>query len=552
MRKLFAVFVLFATGILVALFVRISPHLSSQVVHDDYKCRDCNVILISIDTLRADHLGTYGHYRNISPTIDRFAAEAVLFEHAFSQAPSTVPSHMSIMTSRYPSEHGVCAMDSSVNCLPSLDEGFITLAEVLRAHEYYTVGFTGGAGVHADLGFKRGFYEYNHLSMEGFLDQENPFNELLDDAGNRQFFLFLHTYKTHDPYFPMSDSFGIGCDNLESLMPLPFEELRQQVVLFLETDPSSHYSKEIFNWMSNLVEDAPYFDPYPYFDQEFRDILGKGFSAEQASELLQFLLREKQEEINRILAFQYLLDSLPEHKSIMECMYNAEIYEMDNMISRLFSALRQSALQENTIIIFTSDHGEEFLEHGGFGHGHTLYNELLHVPLIILNPRFEKGGMRITNPVRCIDIFPTTLDMLGISQGFTLQGTSLTPLMRNRDVDVLPIYSECCEEGMYSIIDKVNDRHYKLIEYPDAGEEEIAQVAFTDTSYHQLLFNLDEDPREQNNLIEVEQATAALLAQRLENFKSENAGTLQAGGRCSEGETDEEILAQLRSMGYLT
>ncbi len=147
-------------------------------------CKGCNVILISIDTLRADRLGSYGYYRNLTPNIDSLAARGVLFENAYSQSSTTTPSHMSIFTSRYPSEHRVCNAgpysEDDSQCIKPLGNEIITLTEVLRAQGYYTRAFTGGGNVHSSFGFGRGFYGYDHLSMETFIDSEDDFAQFLE------------------------------------------------------------------------------------------------------------------------------------------------------------------------------------------------------------------------------------------------------------------------------------------------------------------------------------------------------------------------------------
>jgi len=154
-----------------------------------------NVVLISIDTLAADHLGLYGYPRDTSPNLDRYAEAAIVFENAYSTAPKTPESHMSMFTSLYPSVHGVYTIKDP-NKLHVLDGAIRTLPEILKEEGYATVGFHGGGYVEGQFGFSRGFDEYR-------TGQQRSAEEWLWRNGKKnKFFLFYHTYRVHDPYTP--------------------------------------------------------------------------------------------------------------------------------------------------------------------------------------------------------------------------------------------------------------------------------------------------------------------------------------------------------------
>jgi len=154
-----------------------------------------NIILISLDTLRADHLGTYGYHRNTSPFIDAFAKESIVFDNAVVQAPNTLPSHMSIMTSLYPSFHGTKESKSR------LDDEHITLAELLKEKGYQTAAFVDGGFVSATFGFDQGFDIYNDQGRR--IVQILPkVKKWLDENMSTPFFLFIHCFDIHSPYNP--------------------------------------------------------------------------------------------------------------------------------------------------------------------------------------------------------------------------------------------------------------------------------------------------------------------------------------------------------------
>jgi arylsulfatase A-like enzyme len=177
--------------VLVATAVR-----AAAAIHDATCPHRPNVILVSIDTLRADRLGTYGYARPTSPTLDaRLTTSGVVFENAWSQSPKTTPSHMTMLTSLYPSAHGIGLWDGSGSA-PALNPRVHTLAEILKNAGYATAAFTAGAHMHRDRGFVQGFDVYKHGS------QLSRALDYLRGHRGRPFFLFFHTYEVHDPYTP--------------------------------------------------------------------------------------------------------------------------------------------------------------------------------------------------------------------------------------------------------------------------------------------------------------------------------------------------------------
>lgn len=163
-----------------------------------------NIILICVDTLRADHLGCYGYFRDTSPNIDNFAKGGILFEQAISQATDSLASHASIFTSQYAAVHGVCFFNKPT------DIG-ITLPEILKMRGYETAAFTGRGNVRAAFGLSEGFDIFNDLSLEN--KWSRPFKEVLPlaiqwlkDKKNKNFFLFLHTYDVHEPYHSICEN----------------------------------------------------------------------------------------------------------------------------------------------------------------------------------------------------------------------------------------------------------------------------------------------------------------------------------------------------------
>jgi arylsulfatase A-like enzyme len=322
-----------------------------------------SVILISIDTLRADHLGCYGYPRPTSPHLDAFSRDAVLFRQAIAPAPSTLISHASILTSLIPPHH-----TASISNNLALPTELITLAEVLRTHGYATASFNGGIQLDAAWGLDQGFDTYVSVkpraaTAETLVDREDRFAHVVGLAQawidetrgrGRPFFLFLHTYEVHHPYTP---------------------------------DPADL---------------AP-----------FRG----GYAGRLADRITVDVLRRIND---RLLAVddrdrQHIVDT-----------YDGEIRSMDRAFGGFLGFLRAKHLYESSLLVFTSDHGEEFGEHGWMGwHSHSLFDELLRVPLLVKLPSSRLAGTAVEGQVRGIDIAPTILGALGLPAPAQFEGRDL-------------------------------------------------------------------------------------------------------------------------------
>ena len=312
-------------------------------------------ILISIDALRADHLGLYGYAKPTSPFLDELARRATVFDHAFAQVPSTLPSHMSMFTGLYPGEHGVFPPSSVL--APEIR----TLPEILLHAGFRTAGHTEGGYVQGGYGFARGFREWTDTPYADDTDVERTFGRgvafLKTVQPGERFFLFLHSYTVHDPYWPP-------------------EKYRQMF------------------WPGPPPEGAG-------------EPSGPHFAA-----------------INNGLEV-----TTPGAVDYYEAMYDASIRYTDDALRQLFADLEASGLAADTTVILTSDHGEEFLEHGKLVHT-QIYPECLHIPLIVVHPA-QREGLRIGRLAQTIDFAPTIYDLAGVAPPAGLSGKSLKPQLRS-------------------------------------------------------------------------------------------------------------------------
>jgi len=315
-------------------------------------------VLISIDALRADALGLYGSERPTSPFLDRLAAErAVVFENAFSQIPSTLPSHLSMLTGLYPSEHGVFPPSDVLSAeIP-------TLPELFRAAGFRTFGHSEGGYVQGGFGFARGFEEWTDTPYGSDADIERTFRRGVDSlakvAPDERFFLFLHTYSVHDPYEPPQKyraAFWPG--------PPP-------AGAFEATGPN-------FADFNFHLRDAP-------------------------------------------------VEAIPYYRAL----YDASVRYMDDVVAHFFAELERLGLADETVVVFTSDHGEEFLEHGRLVHTQP-YPESLRIPLVVVLPDLARGR-RVQTIAETIDFLPTLAELAGVEPPPALSGESLAGVLAGGD-----------------------------------------------------------------------------------------------------------------------
>jgi choline-sulfatase len=387
-----------------------------------------NLVVVTIDTLRADRLGVYGG-EVATPNLDRIANAGAFFRHAFSEVPLTRPSHLSIFTGRYPFEHDVPL-----------------LAEVLSAKGFRTAGFVSSVVLSSESGLDRGFETFSDDFGEGpepalFLDSVQKRGDVtmadavswLRKRPEGRFFLWVHLYDPHDPYDPPE----------------------------------------------------PYRSRYP----------GRP--------------------------------------------YDGEVAFADDLVGRLDRALSELGLAERTLLLVTSDHGEAFEEHGETGHGYFVYDPTLHVPLLARGPGVP-AGTALAVPVESVDIFPTVLEMLGISPtalpgNVKASGRSLASSLRGGgEPEPRPLYAESLMAHLlygWGELASIREGPWKLIRAPKPE-----------------LYNLDEDPQEKHNRIEENHGAAERLLARLDELAPVGAGESAAP---SDSGIDPELMQKLGALGYV-
>lgn len=465
-----------------------------------------NVLLISADTLRADGLGCYGSaQRAVSPNVDALARDGVLFENYVSASPWTTPAHMSLITSLYPSSHGVIESFGDMMNKLKKNEGYnqlpdarLTLAELLLEAGFDTAAFTAGGTLDPRIGFDQGFDEY-HTSMYKLRESNmRPMLDWLGARGDGPFLLFWHTFEVHAPY--------LRPDFLADVLPAE------------KAAAISEALREI---------DAGIPDGHPPLQDHYDNILS-------------------------------LPDLLKKHAAfrleVTRALYDGGVKHMDDWLGRVIERLKNLDLYDRTLIIFTSDHGDEFAErspeHFYDAHGHSTYREIIRVPLIIKLPNQQFAGTRVAQLVRTIDVMPTVLDILDIATDAPMEGATLRPLW---DGEGDPAPRVAFTEGAarpFEVKSVCTDRYKYMVLIPETDVQQHGRKHLPAKVKSRGLYDLIADPGETRNLLTTPGAKVPAdvlesLDQRLREFVETSSGV------ADRVELDEETLSRLRALGYV-
>jgi len=443
-----------------------------------------NLILVTIESLRPDHVGCYGGRSRtrpevaLTPALDALAAEGRRYTDAHAVTSWTLTSHASLFTGLYPATHVTVAPRDK------LGDDFVTVAEALRAAGYQTAGVISGPYLRRPYGLDQGFDVWvddiaSLRTSAAHDDVTNPRVEaalgaFLDEDRDpeRPFFLFAYLWDPHYDYLP----------------PPPYD------TMFV----------------------SPECEPIDLTGYGTNPIFTAGISDAQLAHVLS--------------------------------QYAGEIRATDDMLGRLFAKVRAAGLWDDTAIVVTADHGEEFFEHGKVGHKNTVYDESVHVPLIVKFPGGDPAGVD-ERLVSLVDLYPTLLDLAGVAPPAPHHGRSLL---------AAPQPERAIFHELLALRYLMNDE--QEIETSGAQWRSIRQGSWKlvweqdlrDESRHAIqLFDVARDPGEQRSLSEQEtarvQALAEAMVARLERFEREATG-YEPGGRVT---LDDTEVQRLRALGYL-
>lgn len=410
-----------------------------------------HVIVISLDTTRADHVGAYGSQVR-TPALDRVAREGVLFEAASAACTTTLPSHVTLFTGRWPLRHGVVRNGYTVHPDNRM------LPEILREAGYRTAGVSAAVALSKLLDFPQGFEVWDQDPETGggprAANRAARRADAITDAtlayldasakDPRPLFLFVHYVDPHAPYDP----------------PEPYRSMYGPI------PPGADGS-------------------YAAIERAQRRHRGDDSAAPLATDL------------SRTLIESFRGEPAGEDRWLAQ-LYAGEVSYLDAEVGRLLEALAARDLYDDALIVVTADHGETFWEHPDtWSHGAAVYETTVRVPLIVRFPQGRHAGVRVATPVSHVDVVPTVLDVLGSSAG-AVDGASLLPLVRGEPFEGAPAFSQAplaatAREASAARWKNEAKAHsvrlgrWKLVRTPYLGMEE--------------LYDLDRDPGERRDLL---------------------------------------------------
>ncbi len=374
-------------------------------------CKDCNVILISLDTLSANHLPCYGYARNTAPNLCKFGKENTLFTNMFSNANYTLPSHVSIFTGLYPNKHKVYTpnLDRLSPTLPFLPE--ILQGNGYKTHLYLPLIDTSHFPV--DKVYYRGIDKIASGDTQDGWDK-GLHSLKKNNEKNQKTFLFLHTYWVHSPYFLQNKERKLFTEGDRKFdVPETYEQSRTCSPSFLA------YLKKALE----LDFKIDYYAANVSLANQYRRLL----EALKEGDGEQYCNAEKDHALLTGYFDAFYEDSVntsdPESMDHQRNLYDSKIVELDERLKDVFAYVQNSDLKKNTIIIVTSDHGEEFMEHGAWMHAQNLYDTSLKVPLMMYIP--GQGKKEMSQLAESVDIVPTLLGLLKLKNPYKLSGVDL-------------------------------------------------------------------------------------------------------------------------------
>lgn len=455
-----------------------------------------NVLVYMIDTLRADRTSLYGHSRPTTPFLDKLGGEGVVFEDCHVQCTWTKPSVASMMTSIHAVTHGITEGEHTIPA------GATTLAEELRENGWTTASVVANPFAGKATGLERGFdslVEFPAIRRRQSSEQRDTDSKAINAIAlpwieqhrDEPFFLYLHSTDPHAPYRPPAA--------YEKEFSDPAESDRFQVD-FSKMVRHRLYGGAVFN-----------------------------------------RLEAKQKGVDPDLFVRRALDR-----------YDAEIAHNDKNIETLVTRLEELGILSNTLVVVVSDHGEEFLEHGWTGHGHSLYQEQTHGVMMMWNPKLLPEARRVSGPVQLIDLRPTLLELVGLKPKGVVQGRSRVALLRGEsDPDapavmtsrMPPHGSEDQEipQSQTRTFARIDDQ-WKMIYREDAAKTGLSEVE---------LYDRKKDPTDQHDLAAENPAVVKPLLAEIHAWVKEQDQVREMLGPLGESQPDEAMLDRLRTLGYV-
>ncbi len=457
-----------------------------------------HLLLVTIDTLRADHLGLYGYARDTSPVMDAFARRGVVFENAWVQWPKTTPSMVSMFSATYPHENGI-VVEARPQWVP---EEMVMLPEVLRDLGFRTTGVTANGVLGRESNFHQGFETFREMWMEGGGRERREAKRVTDVALEELESLAAHSARS-----------------------IPTEE-----------------GERWFLWV-HYIDPHQYTPPPGYAELFLEDDL---FQSKRVA------VNPDRTTYKGISSKLFEKTGNVDDVGVQIANYDGEIRYLDEHLARLFKGLEDLGLEDETLVVLTADHGESLGEHDYyFHHGHVPYEGDVRVPLVFRFPGDRYRGKRISTPVELRSLAPTLLDALGEApESQPFRAASLMPAIRSGDISGLPetIYTE---SGGYPT--------YIHATYTVAARKGSMKLVLPRSDWARErhngrdleLYDLDADPTEERDLAPQQRQVANAMRAKIHQWLIEVPAIPAGMGRGANLDYRRETRENLRALGYL-
>lgn len=516
---------------------------------EDLLTRTPDIVFLVLDTQRADRLSCYGHPLATTPAIDTFAEDATLFRHAISPAQWTVPSHSSMFTGLYPSAH------TTMQTFLKLPSHLSTLAERLRDSGYHTAAFCNNPLVGViNNGLRRGFVSFLNYSglMTSHPNQAGVRSGPIDIY--RQFFKrvlagllnkiqdsFAHSERLLD--FSFTPLMVPIWQTALSFKGNTARSLNDAARLLIER-PNLPADRPIFSFINLMGVHMPHHPPHAAIERFAPRVL-------QDKEARRYLRRYNTDIYGWLAPLTRSVDV--EHKELIDGMYNAEVYNQDILVGKFIQRLRESGTLDNTLFIIVADHGDHLGEKQLMGHSFSVYNELVHVPLIIRDPAGDlPRGATVDQTISTRRLFHTVLTA---AQQATAAEETLTlarPTADDPEQEI--VFSEGVPpQNLVNLLQR-RDPNLVATRRCDLPRRAIWQDGYklimTGEGLTSELYHVPDDPTEQQDLSTTQSDQVALLQNRLESFVSQQQQHASSATRIEE-EADAALSRRLRDLGYI-
>ena len=445
-----------------------------------------NVVVYLVDTLRADRIGAYGYSRANTPVIDQLAKDGVLFENCYAPAPWTVPSTMSLHTSLYPNDHGVLVDGNKIP--PSV----MPMAARMKQAGYWTAGYICNPWAGVAVGLEKGYDVY---VKKRFFVRHDLIERAISTNSTRPYYFYIHPVEPHRPYEPPEDFI----ERIGRVPPRMIQHVKKLVTHYVQLTKADFVAGRPLGSLDNTEEQ------------------------------------------------QAVLRKLAELKDVINLLYDAEVAFCDDNLGKIIDVFKRRDMWNNTLFIFLSDHGEEINDHGGHQHDQSLYNELVHVPMIIKFPQNRFTGRRFSDNVSLVDVLPTIMEYIDRSDlAHDCEGRSLLSLIeqgKRESPHPLTVRSIRINKKKYfkPYKEARGDFNISLTQGNLKGIWNVEPDTFE-------LYDLKADPGERSNL----SASKPEQVDRMRDFAAKWLKTRPKIEKSQEDATlDESIMRQLRDLGYV-